>query len=331
MLFPAGYCMNPYVKSLPRGFLIVGLLAAAAARADDQPAVAFETKSDRVLIAINEKPFAAYVFKDSRIRRPYFMHVCAPSGVQVTRNYPPVAGKDASDHAEMHPGIWMAFGNLSGADFWRNQGTVQHVEFITKPVGGPQAGAFTVRNRYAASTKAICEEAAKISIQVRPAGYLLMLDSTFTSDPGCTFGDQEEMGLGVRVATALTVKNGGQITNSAGHNNERQVWGKQADWASYRGAVAGKQVGIQLMPHPDNFRRSWFHARDYGLLVANPFGRRAFTKGEPSKLVIQKGDRLRLRFGVLIHDGAIDSPAAYADYQRTARALTPKYEMPESN
>jgi hypothetical protein len=155
-------------------------------------------------------------------------------------------------------------------------------------------------------------------VLVRPAGHLLLLDSTFTGPDGVVFGDQEEMGLGVRVATAMTVKNGGQIASSDGLKNEKQVWGKQADWCAYTGQVEGKRVGVLLMPHPDNFRKSWFHARDYGLLVANPFGRKAFTGGAASRVVVTKGQSLRLRFGVLVFDGEIDMAAGYADYLRTA-------------
>jgi hypothetical protein len=69
-----------------------------------------------------------------------------------------------------------------------------------------------------------------------------------------------------------------------------------------------------LMPDPKNFRRSWFHARDYGLLVANPFGRQAFTKGKPSQVVVKKGETLTLRFGVLVHDSDLDCKAAYNEF-----------------
>ena len=55
------------------------------------------------------------------------------------------------------------------------------------------------------------------------------------------------------------------------------------------------------MCHPANFRPSWFHARDYGLLLANPFGRKAFGKGDASKVVVKRGGTLRLRYGVLLH------------------------------
>jgi hypothetical protein len=118
------------------------------------------------------------------------------------------------------------------------------------------------------------------------------------------------MGLGVRVATNLTVTRGGVITSSEGRKNEKEVWGRQADWCDY----SGKGVGVMLMPDPQNFRRSWFHARDYGLLVANPFGRQAFTKAEPSRVVVKKGEILTLRFGVLVHDGDLDRQAAYNEF-----------------
>ena len=75
---------------------------------------------------------------------------------------------------------------------------------------------------------------------------------------------------------------------------------------------------MTIFCHPENFRPSWFHARDYGLLEANPFGRQAFGKGEKSSVVVKPGEKLRLRYGVLIHSGPPDSPIdfaeAYKDY-----------------
>ncbi len=128
------------------------------------------------------------------------------------------------------------------------------------------------------------------------------------------------MGLGVRVARPIVVnsKQGGRILDSEGRVNGEQVWGQQADWCDYSGPIAGKFVGVTLMPHPKNFRRSWNHARDYGFTAANPFGRRAFTRGEASKVVVKQGQTFRLRFGVVLHSTAnakaYNAAAAYADY-----------------
>jgi hypothetical protein len=268
--------------------------------------VSFEREAGSVKILVDGQPLATYVYQDPKVLRPYLTHVHAPNGAEVTRNYPPIEGVDATDHDTMHPGIWLAFGELSGADFWRNKGHVEHVEFVEEPATIPDGGQFIVRNRYLADDRHICDEVCKIAIWARPHASILVWDSKFSGGREIVLGDQEEMGLGLRVATPLTVKNGGMLVNSDGLKNEEQVWGKQADWCDYSGVIDGQPAGLMLVPDPINFRRSWFHARDYGVLVANPFGQRAFTRGEASRVVVPVGEILRLRFAIVAHSGEID-------------------------
>jgi hypothetical protein len=228
----------------------------------------------------------------------------------------------------------MSFGDISGSDYWRLKAAVRHAGFATSPQGGEGEGSFAVRNQYLDQndpSKIVCEEVARYTFLTRPAGLLLLWDSTFSSDHEFAFGDQEEMGLGFRVATPLRVERGseeavppgnGTILDSEGRKNGDEVWGNSADWCDYSGTMAGQRVGMTIFCHPQNFRPSWFHARDYGLLEANPFGREAFGKGEKSSVVIRPGEKMRLRYGVLIHSGPRDSSpdlaAAYADYQELA-------------
>lgn len=295
-------------------FRAVVLVMAVAAPVRAQPAkVTFEQNETTLGIQIGGKPFATYVWGDPKVKRPFFMHLRAPDGTQVTRNHPPKAG-DAADHDTMHPGLWLAFGDLAGADFWRNKGTVAHVDFVEKPTATKDGGTFAVRNRYSANGKAVCDEVCRVTISAGPAGYFIDWTSEFSSAGDFTFGDQEEMGLGVRVATPLTVKGGGRIVNSAGAKNEKQVWGKAADWCDYGGTIDGTDIGVVLMPDPTNFRRSWFHARDYGVLVANPFGKNAFAGGEKSKVVVKAGETFRVRFGVLVYSAKPDIGAAFAEW-----------------
>jgi hypothetical protein len=294
------------------------LIAIGSAAAADR--VSFESRDGSLAIAVDGRPFATYVWRDPKILRPYFAHVRAPNGMQVTRNHPPVEGQDAADHAEMHPGLWMAFGDVLGADFWRNKAKVEHVEFVDRPMSAGDTGLFAVRNRYVADGKTICDEVSRFRIRVTARGTLLDWEATFQADREFYFGDQEEMGLGVRVGTNINVKNYGQIINSDGQTNEKQVWGKQADWCDYNGTIDGQQVGVLLMADPKNFRRPWFHARDYGLLVANPFGQQAFSKAQgqsklpAGKLVVAPGQSFRLHFGVLVHSGQTDLDIAYREW-----------------
>jgi hypothetical protein len=283
-------------------------------------------------------PVATYVFRDREIKRPYFAHVHVRSGAAITRHHPPREGVDPTDHALMHPGIWLAFGDISGGDFWRNKGHVQHLEFIERPAaridGKDGVVSFVVRNRYIVGDRTICDEVARHTIRAAHEGYLFTFDSEFSGKQTFVFGDQEEMGLGLRLASPVAVKGGsGTIASSEGRTNEREVWGQQAEWCDYSGviteqirpAVGGNserklRVGLLLVPHSGNFRRSWVHARDYGLLVANPFGQQALAKGPPSRVEVKPGETLRLRFGVWSYGAnlseKVDLEAMAAEYQR---------------
>ena len=298
-------------------FIIIGVSLALHNGSGIGKAVAtdrirFQLKGDRVTIKYEKQPLATYVFQDSKTPRPYFAHVFAPNGKQVTRHHPPRPGQDATDHATYHPGIWMAFGDINGQDYWRLKARVEHAEFIDSPANKSGHASFSVRNRYwnEAGKKVVCTEVAEYTFQAlhsddspqMPAGFLLYWDSTFSSSTDdFTFGDQEEMGLGIRVTTPIAVTQGGQIRNRDGRTNEKQVWGKMSAWCDYSGLVGNHRIGMTLMPDPANFRRCWFHARDYGFCAANPFGRNAFTRGEKSKITVARGASLKLRFGIFLH------------------------------
>lgn len=304
-------------------FLLLPIAVQAASPATANPAnhVAFRQQRGKVHVMINGKNVATYVYADPKVPRPYFADVHAPDGTQVTRNFPPVEGRDRMDHDTMHPGIWMAFGDLNGTDIWRNKGRVVHERFVHKPSGSANEGSFVVRNRYETGDKQpICFEVCRFTFLVRRHGYLLLWDTTFSSESEFYFGDQEEMGLGIRLATPIAVvsEKGGRILDSKGRRNGGAVWGKTGDWCDYSGPIDGKFAGISIVPHPENFRPCWWHARDYGFVAANPFGRAAFKAGPPSKIVVSPDAPLRLRFGILVHSSAmeqdVDLAAAYHNF-----------------
>ena len=314
--------------------LALAIAAIASALEAESPKVEFAGEDGRLTVLIVGQPVAVYCYEDAEISRPYFADVRAPSGVQVTRNHPPVAGEDIDDHATLHPGIWMSFGDISGSDYWRLAAKVHHEKFIEKPRGGAKEGTFAVRNHYLDQkdpSKVICNEDARYTFTVLPDGFLILWDSTFSGDNEFYFGDQEEMGLGFRIATPLRVgKSGrgnvpagsGTILDSEGRKNEKEVWGNTAKWCDFSGVVDGELAGMTIFCHPGNARPSWFHARDYGLLVANEFGRKAFHKDAASRFVVRPGEKLRLRYGILIHSGPADQPpdrpAVYDKYVQLA-------------
>jgi len=304
------------------------LFGVVEAWADGPPTheVSFHQEEGTLVINVNGHAWASYVFHDptQQIPRPHFAHVKAPNGIQVTRNHPPLAGQDRTDHATMHPGIWLAFGDLDGEDFWRNKAKVEHVRFIDEPQNGIGGGSFTEEKQYLRPDgTVVCTERFRCQLHARKQGYFLIWDSTFRGDKPFYFGDQEEMGLGFRVATPLNELVGGQLNDAAERHGAAAIWSQSSNWCDYRGTIGDSTVGMTLMCHPDNFRPSWMHARNYGFVAANPFGREAMHKGPRSKVVVKAGESLRLRYAVFIHANSggqlPDIPAAYADYLTLAR------------
>ena len=272
----------------------------------------FDLRADRLVIGHTGQPVAEFVFRDEKILRPYFANVYAPGGLKATRNHPPVAGADATDHDTMHPGIWLAFGDLSGADFWRNKGRIEHVRFSEAPAVRDGRLTFATECRLrTADGLTLCAMSNRFTVTALANDWLLVWDATFRSDDGeFTFGDQEEMGFGARVATAITEKSGGLITSSAGLKTAKHTWGQPAEWCDYSGTIDGRRVGITLVADLANLRPSWWHNRDYGVLVANLFGRAAMKQGDKSVVAVKRGEIFHVRFGAVIHSGDGYDPVA---------------------
>lgn len=269
-----------------------------------------EQRADRLIITHDSKPVAHFVFADTNILRPYFAHVHTPDGIQVTRNHPPIPGVDPVDHPTMHPGIWLAFGNISGQDFWRNKATIRHERFNERPVVSKDRLTFSaVSSLIGTNGNILGRLESHLAISALTNGYLLNWAAFFNStNNDFVFGDQEEMGFGARVATPLSEKNGGLVKNSDGLIGAKNAWGKTAAWCDYSGVLSNRLVGITVMPHADNFRPSWFHSRDYGLVVANPFGQKAFTKGDASSVSVKSGASFKLRFAAFIYSTPTNQP-----------------------
>ena len=270
----------------------------------------------RIRISAGSQAFATYHYRHDEVKRPFFANVKTPKGIQATRRFPP-GPKDRQDHRDMHPGIWLAFGDVDGEDFWRNKGQVisQRVNLASGP--SPGEASFTQLKSYVSREgRTICTETFRCNIRSLNKGYLIEYDSTFSAvdDREFSFGDQEEMGLGIRVATLMNETHGGIIMDSQGRQGAKQIWSQSSAWCDYGGIVDGECVGITVFCHPDNFRESWMHARDFGLIAANAFGRQAMKKGPASRIVVKPNEPLRIRYAVFIHDGRTDLENVYQGY-----------------
>ena len=137
------------------------------------------------------------------------------------------------------------------------------------------------------------------------------------------FGDTKEGCFGIRVAAELKpdAKLGGLLSNSNGEKNN-VAWGKAAVWVDYSGPIDGETVGVAMMNHPSSFRYpTRWHARNYGLCAANPFGLSYFVgKGKDGTCTIPSGGSITLRYRVFFHKG--DAKAAKVGEAFSAYAKT---------
>ena len=173
----------PLLAVTVHAFLLLG------ARHGSATDFAVDPQSDRLVITDAGQPVATYVFRDERIPRPYFAHVHAPGGIRVTRNHPPIQGIDETDHDSIHPGIWLAYGDVSGSDFWRNKARMPHVRFSEPPAARDGQVTFTAENRLeSADGDLICTQMSRVNLAA--PGWLL-------ADLGCDLS-QRSAGFCVR-------------------------------------------------------------------------------------------------------------------------------------
>jgi len=268
----------------------------------------FRQRAGELDILLDGKLLATYVWSDPDTTRPYFKQIHALGGeTQITRNHPPQPG-DFQDHETYHPGIWWGFGDVGGNDYWRMKAKIIGGTFVEEPTAGKNRAAFAVRNRMLVSggEEKFCDQLCRYTLLRRPNGILMICESTISREESDFWlGDQEEMGLAIRVATSIATDSnlGGVMRDSEGRTDQDAIRTNQSDWCDYSGPVDGKQGGILLMNDPKNFRKPWWHAVETGLLIANPLGESELNgRGKQREnVLVKKGQPFRLCYGALIH------------------------------
>lgn len=304
----------------------IALMAGAAAAAE----LRLERRDDRIDVSVDGRPFTAYVFAGHR--KPILYPVVGPGGAAMTRAWPIVEGVpgEPQDHPH-HESVWFTHGSVNGTDFWavhpRGQGEKQRADNRIEQVevvacaGGPE-GRLETRNRWRrADGTVVCTDSRRLVFAADASARTIDYAVTIHADHGAvTFGDTKEGSFGVRVPATLQTKNqhgstgaAGAILNSAGQR-DGQAWGQRARWVGYSGPVDGKTVGLAICDHPTNPRHpTYWHARDYGLVAANPFGVHDFSGGPAGSgdYTIPAGESRTFRYLVVLHAG--DTAAADID------------------
>ena len=291
-------------------------------------------REGKVTVKIDGELFTEYVYKGHT--KPILYPIIGPYGVAMSRHYPMQKGIDneANDHPH-HESLWFTHDEVSGINFWSshtsktqaNRGqavqTSLHVE----------SNAIHTTNQWrAADGKVVCSDNRSIrfggTAKTRHIDYQIAIHA---SNGDVTFADTKEGTMAIRMHPMLRLapdaRRGnhtvvGHAINSEG-DKDRDLWGKRAKWVDYWGAVKGKTLGIAIFDHPANPRHpTWWHARHYGLVAANPFGIHDFERKPKGvgDMVIKDGSAVTFRYRFVFHQGDAKSANIEALYAGFAAA-----------
>jgi hypothetical protein len=251
---------------------------------------------NRIDVVIGDKFFTSYHFGDNE-KYPFFFPVNAPvSGAGVT---------------SMRNGIWPHHSSLylgcdrvNGGNYW--QEGLERGRIIS-------AGARLVE---AQGEKIIIEDEC---IWKRPDAPAPIIDrrKIIISAPAPTvwqldFNIEMEMLMdvviektnhslfSVRIDPDLSVDQGGKMINADGKETEKGTFGQPSPWMDCWNTRKTGIEGIALLQHPDNpwFPSPWF-TRDYGFISPTPM----YWPANGNDTRMKKGEKLALRYRVLIHAG----------------------------
>lgn len=309
-----------------RGLLSFALLTCAASVVGATEGVVTVKKLDgRVRVEIDGGLFTEYIY-DLDVQ-PILHPVIGPGGIRMTRLWPMDASdeREARDHPH-HRSLWMTHGDINGVDFWRAldpQPKVVHDALLRAEIEGGVA-VIQARNRWVAPDGRVhCTDTRTIRFSTRERARMIDYAVSLHAAQGpFSFGANEEGMMAIRTHPELQLKGPvakGQAVNSEGVRGPA-IWGKRAKWVDYWAPVDGKVVGVAILDHPANPRHpTWWHARDYGLITANPSGGHD-TTGKTGPIRVEAGESLSFRYRFVFHEGDFEQAEIVRRYEEYASA-----------
>ena len=242
-------------------------------------------------------------------RTPTVFPLNAPGERLAIRGFPFARNAgEATDHPH-HRGLWFAHGDVDGHDFWHDpkcrvrvrEHAVENdaVRFVADWIReGRPIATETRRMRFTATPR---RHRIEVDIELAPVGASM------------TLGDTKEGAFAVRLAPTMRVDGPvalGRLENADGLL-DGDCWGRRSDWVMAEGPIDGRLVRVRIEDADRNPRHpTWWHARKYGLLAANPFGRRAFEGGgESGAMTVTREAPLRLAYVVTLETGTAPGPS----------------------
>lgn len=302
------------------------LIALALASVVNAANITATVEKDQVVVTIDGETFTNYKFSDD-LKKPYFYPVVGPaSGESVTIESHPT-------QYPHHNSLWFGCDKVNGANYWQDVNArgqiVSQGPTVAKSGGDTVVIADTCLWRQPGEEPVIRDE--RVVTIAAPSKALRQIDFEITLHPlvDITINKTNHSLFSARMMPELSVESGGTLINTFGGKSAEGTFGIESPWCDYSGTRDGETEGLAIMEHPDNrwFPSKWF-TRDYGFMSPTPM-----YWPEGGKATLKKGEPLRLRYRVVVHEGdseEADIAALYEEYAPGAIRMLKKRERAEA-
>jgi hypothetical protein len=255
-------------------------------------------------------------------RRPFFYPVLGPGGAPLTEFGKP---HDPTGSHAHHYSLWIAHASVAGRDFWSEKGGVVAHDQWDLMEDGPVFCRLVQTTRWVFDKTECLRERRSLTVYPADAQFRLAdldLEYTPAGAQAVELGKTTFGFLAVRVAQSMTpFDGGGEILNARGDRNEQAAHLKRAEWLDQSGPTAPASAdpdddraapplwsGIAVFDHPRNPNHpTVWHCRNDGWAGAS------FSAEKPCSL--KPGERLRLRYRLLLHRGNAEEAQVARHYR----------------
>lgn len=251
--------------------------------------------------------FTSYRFADDE-KYPFFFPVNGPSGASVTSM--------RNGRFPHHSSLFFGCDRVNGGNYWQDsleRGRIisQGPEIVT---GKGSEIVITDRCVWERAEGRPIRDERRIVLRA-PSKGLREIDFSVTLE---ALEDVEILKtnhsfFSARMDPDLTPVFGGTMVNAEGATGEKGTFGKPSPWLACQGLRGGTTEGLAIFQHPSNpgYPAPWF-TRDYGFLSPTPM----YWPADGKSTRLKKGEKLALRYRVLVYAGDPDIAGRFAEFAK---------------
>jgi hypothetical protein len=161
----------------------------------------------------------------------------------------------------------------------------------------------------------VARETRTLLVRERNGAHVIDVESKLAAvDWAFTLGPTRHGYFNVRVADSMIGGLGGVITSDAGPLPNADTASETAKWIDFSGPVGGGHVaGISVFPDPRDHADIWWFVAGWGVITVGPF--------RMKEALVRRGEHLRARYRVVVHDGDVAAANVAAAYSEFLKAI----------